>query len=403
MIEALDREMNFPLATAGDIAVTNLESARLQSWTRFSQSPERTGVAEYIVEQEQMTLQFLSDASALDRLDDLAKQLVHQGVDATRTSLIQAQVASTTHRFAEARGHLNAIEVHGTLPEAAVRLLLSIDQACGNRSDEVLETRRRMAAESDRLEDLVPLGALLADLREFEEADRIYQRALREYQDVSPFALAWVCFQLGSLWGELVTETQPDRAAQWYRKAIEYVPSYVKARVHLSEIYLGCGRAEDAEALLVPSVSSGDPEVHWRLADVMAAMRNLAAAELQMRAARSGFEGLLEKHLLAFADHGAEFYSGSGNDIERAFELARVNVENRPTLRAFEQAYEAAIEAGKSDAATAILTAAQKRWGSTHGFKVSTLAGSPDRPSPRYFSEASDCQTVNQRQIGANP
>jgi hypothetical protein len=124
---------------------------------------------------------------------------------------------------------------------------------------------------------------------------------------------------------------------------------------------------------------------------------------LQMRAARSGFEGLLEKHLLAFADHGAEFYSGSGNDIERAFELARVNVENRPTLRAFEQAYEAAIEAGKSDAATAILTAAQKRWGSTHGFKVSTLAGSPDRPSPRYSSEASDCQTVNQRQIGATP
>ena len=50
----------------------------------------------------------------------------------------------------------------------------------------------------------MPLGALLADLREFDEADRIYQRALREYRDVSPFAVAWVCFQLGVLWGELV-------------------------------------------------------------------------------------------------------------------------------------------------------------------------------------------------------
>ena len=50
----------------------------------------------------------------------------------------------------------------------------------------------------------MPLGALLADLREFDEAERTYRRALREYQDVSPFALAWVCFQLGVLWGELV-------------------------------------------------------------------------------------------------------------------------------------------------------------------------------------------------------
>jgi tetratricopeptide (TPR) repeat protein len=160
----------------------------------------------------------------------------------------------------------------GTLREAATRLLLSVDQACGYRLDAVLKTRRQMAAESGRLEDLVPLGALLADLRSFGQADSIYRRALMEYRDVSPFALAWVCFQLGSLWEELVPEIQPDRAEQWYRKAIDYVPSYVKARVHLSEILLGDGRFEDAQALLSPVASSGDPEVNWRLADVMSAI-----------------------------------------------------------------------------------------------------------------------------------
>ena len=77
-------------------------------------------------------------------------------------------------------------------------------------------------------------------------------------------------------------------------------------------------------------------------------MGRLADAEAQMQAARSGFELLLGKHLLAFADHGAEFYSGSGNDPGRAFELARINLANRPTLRAFEQAYAAAVGAGKS-------------------------------------------------------
>ena len=70
----------------------------------------------------------------------------------------------------------------------------------------------------------MPLGGLLADLREFEEADSVYRRALSGYQDVSPFAVAWVCFQLGALWGELVPEPQPERAALWYQKAIEYLP-----------------------------------------------------------------------------------------------------------------------------------------------------------------------------------
>ena len=60
----------------------------------------------------------------------------------------------------------------------------------------------------------MPLGSLLADLGDFDEADRIYDRALREYTDVSPFAVAWVCFQLGVLWGELVAEPQSSRAAR---------------------------------------------------------------------------------------------------------------------------------------------------------------------------------------------
>ena len=65
-------------------------------------------------------------------------------------------------------------------------------------------------------------------------------------------------------------EKRSDRAAYWYQKAIGYLPCYVKARVHLAEIYLKDGRPGDAEALLMPAVSSGDPEVAWRLADVLA-------------------------------------------------------------------------------------------------------------------------------------
>jgi hypothetical protein len=83
---------------------------------------------------------------------------------------------------------------------------------------------------------------------------------------------------------------------------------------------------------------------------------------------------LLEKHLLAFADHGAEFYSGSGNDSQRAFELAKVNLANRPTLRAFEQAHQAAVAAGESLAASEMKSAAEKMWGETDAFRLSPLA-----------------------------
>ena len=389
MIEDPCLEMDFPVATAGSIAVNNLESARQQSWSRFWQEPERPGIAEYIVEQEQLAAQFLSDMGAFDRLETLVNQLARVDGESARTALIQAQVAAITHRFAEAKRHLGQAGVCAGLPDAANRLSLSIDQACGTRLDAVLKARRRATAGPCRLEDLVPLGALLADLGEFDEADQIYQRALSEYQEVSPFAVAWVCFQLGVLWGELVPETQSNRAAQWYRKAIEYLPCYVKARVHLAEIYVHDGRTGDAEALLLPAIASGDPEVYWRLADVMIATERFADAEGQMQAARTGFEVLLGKHLLAFADHGAEFYFGSGNNAVKAFELARINLANRPTLRAFEQAYATAVNLGETDLASEILATAGKRWGATVAFQQSPLA------SVALTSKImSDCSTV---------
>jgi tetratricopeptide (TPR) repeat protein len=314
MIQAPDLETDFAPATDGNIAVINLESARQRSWSRFWQAPQRSGIAEYIVEQEQLVAQFLGDLAAFDRLKILVNHLVRTNPEAAQTSLIAAQVACATHRFAEAKISLGQAVARGAPPDATARLSLSLEQATGEDLRDVLAARRKRAAQPGRWEELVPLGALLADLGEFDEAQRTYDRALREYGDVSPFDLGWVCFQLGVLWGEFVAEPQSSRAAQWYRKAIEYLPCYVKARVHLAEIYLRYGRTGDAEGLLVPALSSGDPEVNWRLADVMNARGRFGDAEAQMQAARFGFEVLLGKHLLAYADHGAEFYSGSGND-----------------------------------------------------------------------------------------
>ena len=194
------------------------------------------------------------------------------------------------------------------------------------------------------LEDLVPLGALLADLRQFDEADQVYRDALRSYRDVSPFALAWVCFQLGVLWGELVPERQSARATMWYRKAIAYLPAYVKARVHLAEIYLDCGRYDDAEALLIPVISSDDPEVLWRLGDVSAASgRDADAVDTDRVGAASASRACWTSTCSPSRTTAPRSMPEAATIPKEAFELASVNAANRPTPRAIELARATAI------------------------------------------------------------
>ena len=164
MIEAPEIDLVYSL-TDGAIAVNNLESACQRSWSRFWCDPLRPGIAEQIIEHEQLKAQFLGDLSAFDRLEMLVNHLDQVDGEAPRTALLHAQVASLSHRFSDARSYLSKVVRSGDSWVAADRLLLSIDQACGTNLDVVLEARKRMAAESGRLEDLVPLGALHADLR----------------------------------------------------------------------------------------------------------------------------------------------------------------------------------------------------------------------------------------------
>ena len=322
--------------TDGEIAAINLESARRGAWLRFARNARQPGLAEAIVDLERLAAEFLGDLDALDRLETLAEQFA--ATDGSfRGALVEAEVASTAHRFAEARDHLERAAAQGAPPDDVSRQVLAIDQACGVGLDAVLAARRRIAAETGRLEDLVPLGAVLADLQSFEEADAVYRRAFDAYDGVSPFPLAWVSFQLGMLWGELALAPDTAVAARWYRRAIACLPGYVKARVHLAEIFIHRGRPRDAEALLTPALTSGDPEVSWRLADALSAQGRREAADALLDAARSRFDELLRRHCLAFADHAAEFYAGSGGNCARALELTRVNATNRPTRRALAQ------------------------------------------------------------------
>ena len=309
MTQAADLEIERIAATAGDIAAINLESARQRSWNRFWRAPEQPGIAELIVEQEQLTAQFMGDLAAFDRLEMLVNELARAEPESGRTALIAAQVACSTHRFAEARESLARAVARGAPSDATDRLLLTIDQATGSESVRGAcgAARTRRAARTLGGADSARCAARRSGRirRGRSHLRRGAARRIRMYRRSLPRGCA---FQLGVLWGESVPAPDAERAAKWYRAAIDYLPCYVKARVHLAEIYLDEGRTRDATALLAPALESGDPEVSWRLADIAQAAGDAGEAALQLAAARSGFEALLAKHPLAFADHGAEFY-----------------------------------------------------------------------------------------------
>ena len=139
-----------------------------------------------------------------------------------------------------------------------------------------------------------------------------------------------------------------------YEQAIALVPDYTRARVHLAELLVLDGDLAQAESLLGPSLMASDPEGAWRLADVLAARGNREDANRLRLAAKTRYERLLGNYELAFADHAAEFYLGIGNEPARALALARRNLANRATARAFALAYTAAVRAGDQTYANAL-------------------------------------------------
>jgi hypothetical protein len=329
---------------------------------------------ELIVDEESRRCAFFGDATALDRLAALSLELLARQALAPTTHLIAADVASIRHHFAQADAHLGKAEALGAPQDALARLRLTLDQALGENLSATLKARRERAEASGAIQDLVPLGALLANLGEFEEADRTYVSAIQRYRDLSPFPLAWACFQLGVLWGEAVPRPDLLRAERWYSQAIAYLPAYTHARVHLAEICLEAGEFANAEALLRPVLESGDPEVQWQLAKALAAEARDDEAARQCEAAREAFEGLLARHELAFADHAVEFYMSIGDDAARACDLARINLANRPTLRAFELAQKAALASAEAAFADELAFRARAQWGRTKMFGFSPLA-----------------------------
>ena len=336
-----------PRATDGEIFTRNLESSLERAWFIFHAHPQRTGTLEAILDGESIRSQFFGDYASLDRLVSLSAHLLENKSNLASSYLFSAQVNSSRHFFAVAQEHVSQAISLGADDAICSRIQLGIDQALGVNLELVLDQRLRMVSKENTFENLIPLGALLADLGRFDEAHDTYIKALNSYRELSPIGLAWAFFQLGFLWGELVSDPDSEKASYYYSKAVDYLPGYTHAAVHLAEIQMENGKLDRAKELLNSVVGSGDPEVRWRMSELLAKEGNTQASANELDVATFMYEDLLSRHELAFADHAAEFYLGSSHDPQRALQLATANLVNRKTVRAYTLAIEAAEASGE--------------------------------------------------------
>jgi hypothetical protein len=355
-----------PEATDGELFSINIQSSLAHQWFLFQHHPEKPGVLESIADGESMMAQFFGDYASLDRLEGLANTLLLSKPDDASSHMLAARVHSARHYFSQANESLTRAKALGAKTQDVLRLQLSIEQALGDDLEAVLAQRKFLVQQNPTLENLVPLGALLAELGQCDAANEVYLKALKSSNGLSPLGAAWTCFQLGFLWGELRVDPDLEHAAYWYAHAVNYLPGYTHASVHLAEIHLENHAFDDAHRLLASVLHSGDPEVRWRLSDLLTEQGNLSAAAAEKENARKMYEALLSRHELAFADHAAEFYLGSGANPGRALQLSLANLNNRFTKRAYMLALDAAQAAGQQETAAKLSRDAEARWGVCH-------------------------------------
>ncbi|MEO7112887.1 MAG: hypothetical protein ABI183_20760, partial [Polyangiaceae bacterium] len=177
---------------------------------------------------------------------------------------------------------------------------------------------------------LTARAVLAADMQQLDDAERMFEEARTKYRDVSPFAVAWMDFQRGSVYERY---GERDKAKKYFAEANQILPTYTHASVHLAALET----PERALVILTPLVDSTDD------ADVLAGMTDALrrsgktddAAAMHTRA-QARYNELLAKYPEAFADHAASFFLGPNGDVPRALSLAQANEKNRKTEPAIE-------------------------------------------------------------------
>lgn len=324
--------------TSSAIAIANLNQ-------QIRQAGSEAGVEELLL----VRSRFLGDYDALDR----ASTLGESRFTTAKQLLLRARTRAAVHRFADALVDVDVAQQLGAKPDEISALRASIFVAIG-RGSEVIPQLQKNLLRHPEFASRSALAVAYGAVGRLDDADRLYAEALSSLDTTLPFPYAWIYFARGLMWSEQGGDQV--RAEALYRKALAYLPEFVTASIHLAEIEALTDRTESAIARLENVVqSSSEPEALALLGVLHVRAGYPKRGFQEIADARTRYESLLARHPLAFADHGAEFYLGSGGDPARAWVLAQENLASRQTARAEALAIMAAEASRHHSDATSLL------------------------------------------------
>ena len=317
-----ERQTKPHVLSNSQIAINNLNSHIAGLQARFAQTAS-IETAESLIEELLSRAHFLGTYSDFDEIVSIVGQLN----DSVGSKQIKARVLASFHRFDEAL----ALTTNNIAKE-------NIDLARGQNLNSMLETRMVRAEKSNTASGWIDVAVVVASLGQFELADRYFVLAEKSYRNISPFFLAYLYFQRGLMWSEQAN--LPTKGGKYYEIAVNIMPQYIVANIHLAEIEHQRGEQHTAIKRLKQLLNSTeDPEVYSRLAEYIADPNE---RQVYAQQAKQMYDGLLLRFPLAFLDHASEFYAGPGSDETYALELALRNLNNRKNHRAYIVAIKAA-------------------------------------------------------------
>ncbi len=238
------------------------------------------------------------------RADEMAEQIVRDAATDGTAFVARARTRAVFHRFTDALDDIDRAERLGLNAETTNGDRAAIFQALG-RYDEALAIREEVADRRASFENVAALVGLYSEIGEID-------------------AFMWM------------NKGRLDDARTSFDAARRRVPAYAPAQGHLAEVEAEVGETRSALARLHSlAASSDDPDYAAQLARIL---RDAGCSQFQhwCRLAAARYDELVASHPEAFADHAAEFWLASGANPDKALPLARMNIENRKTPRAYD-------------------------------------------------------------------
>jgi tetratricopeptide (TPR) repeat protein len=328
--------------TAPQIAIGNLNAdlaMREKQMAHATPSPDDVG---RYIDLLLAHSQFAGKVSDLEKADQVTVAALPRNVGNGTVHLARANVLGAVHKFDQALAELVLAEKAGVEPLRVAEARAAIFQAVG-RFDDAAAIRN---AEDENLLPVTALAAraeLAGEMQKFDESERLFTEARVKYHDVSPFPLAWMDFQRGSL---LERRGDRDGAKKYFAEANQILPTYTHASVHLAALET----PERAVVILTPLVdATDDADVLAGMADALRRSGKTADATAMQGRAKARYEELLAKYPEAFADHAATFFLGPNGDVQRALTLAIANEKLRKTEPSIELLITPAMASNSKD------------------------------------------------------